>query len=93
MFKDTGASSCASIVNFEYNLQFILLLLLLNSNKYSKTLASDNKFPFNIYEKKIAQAAGKILLGCMFSYFSTQHQVPKRIHFHNNASKKSQVLH
>ena len=30
-----------SIVNFEHILQFILLLLLLNSNKYSKTLVLD----------------------------------------------------
>ena len=41
-----------SIVNFEHILQFILLLLLLNSNKYSKTLVSDNEL-FSIIVRNI----------------------------------------
>ena len=51
--KYTRTTSCVSIVNLEHILQFILLLLLLNSNKYSKTLVSDNKVVFNNCQKYI----------------------------------------
>ena len=77
--KETRTTFCASIVNSEHILQFILLLLLLNSNKYSETIASDNKFVFNNCEKYIVPKAEKILLGYIFSSLFTQHKVPERI--------------
>ena len=43
-------------------LQFILLLLLLNSNKYSKILVSDNKVVFNNCEKYLVLLAGKMFV-------------------------------
>ena len=59
--KYTRLTTGVSIVNFEHILQFILLLLLLNSNKYSKTLVSD-KVDFNNCEKCIFLLAGKIFI-------------------------------
>ena len=48
-------------LNFEQILQFILLLLLLNSNKYFKALVSDNVVFINC-EKYIVLLAGEILI-------------------------------
>ena len=59
-----------SIVNFEHVLQFILLLLLLNSNKYSKTLVSD-KVVFSNCEKYIVLLAGKIFELRVFILFTS----------------------
>ena len=59
-----------SIVNFEHILQFILLLLLLNSNKYSKTLVLD-KFVFSNCEKYIVLLAGKIFELRVFILFTS----------------------
>ena len=59
--KYTKTTTGVSLVNFKHILQFILLLLLLNSNKYSKTLVS-NKVVFNNCEKYIVLLAGKIFI-------------------------------
>ena len=49
--KETRTTSGDSVSNLEQTLQFILLLLLLNLNKYSKIIDSGNKFVFNNCEK------------------------------------------
>ena len=59
--KYTRTTTGVSIVNLEHIFQCILLLLLLNSNKYCKTLVSD-KVGFNNCEKHIVLLAGKIFV-------------------------------
>ena len=65
--KYTRTTTGVSVVNFEHILEFILLLLLLNSSKYSKTLGSDNKNVFSNCEKYMVLLARKFLLSYMFS--------------------------
>ena len=71
--KYTRTTSGVFILNFEHILQFILLLLLLNLNKYSKTLASGNKVVFNNCEKYLVLLAGKIFVELHVFIFIHKH--------------------
>ena len=74
--KDTRTTSGASVVNFEHISHFILLLLLLNSNKKNvswarEIIVPDNKFTFSNCEKYIVLWAGENCLVTSFhSYLS-----------------------
>ena len=72
--KYARTTTDVSIVNFEYILQFILLLLLLNSNKYSKTLVSD-KTVFNNCEKYIVLPARKIFVELRFPLIQVKSKI------------------
>ena len=71
--KYTRTTSGVSNVNFEHILQFILLLLLLNSSKYSKTLVSDNKVVFNNCEKYLVLLTGKVFVELHVFIFIHKH--------------------
>ena len=71
--KYTRTTNGVSIANFEHILQFVLVLLLLNLNKYSKIIASDNKVVFNNCEKYIVLLAGKIFVELHVFIFIHKH--------------------
>ena len=73
--KYTRSTSGVSIVSFEHILQFILQLLLLNSNKYSKTLVSDNKVVFNNCYKYLVLLAGRIFVELHVLIFIHKHSL------------------
>ena len=88
MFKVSNIDTrtfLASIVNFEHISHFILLLLLLNSNK-SMLVGSENmqfqtKNLFSVTEKYIGPMGWENLLGYMFSSLFTQNKFAKRYFF------------
>ena len=78
--KDTRKIFGASIINLEHIFHFILLSLLLTLNKLMPVGAAKLKFQtknFSVILGYIVFYGWENLLGCMFSFLFTQHEVAK----------------